>query len=97
MPLDVFVAEKGLMVLVHGFVKKSRKTPHRELEIARRRATSGDVGSDFDTFLEEKGLLEESEAVATKRVLEFQIGQAMAEQKLSKAAMARRMKTSRSG
>ncbi len=34
----VFVAEKGLMVLVHGFVKKSRKTPRRELEIARRRA-----------------------------------------------------------
>ncbi len=54
------------------------------------------VGSDFDAFLEEEGLLEESEAVATKRVLAFQIGQAMAEQKLSKAAMARRMKTSRS-
>ncbi len=34
----VFVAEKGLMVLVHGFVKKSRKTPHGVLEIARRRA-----------------------------------------------------------
>ncbi len=54
------------------------------------------VGSDFDTFLEEEGLLEEAEAVATKRVLAFQIVQAMAEQKLSKAAMARRMKTSRS-
>ena len=34
----VFVAEEGLMVMVHGFVKKSRKTPRRELEIARRRA-----------------------------------------------------------
>jgi predicted XRE-type DNA-binding protein len=54
------------------------------------------LGSDFDEFLDEEGLLEEAEAVATKRVLAFQIAQAMKEQKLSKAAMARRMKTSRS-
>ncbi len=54
------------------------------------------VGSDFDEFLEKEGLLDEAEAVATKRVLAFQIAQAMEEQKLSKAAMARRMKTSRS-
>jgi predicted XRE-type DNA-binding protein len=54
------------------------------------------VGTDFDSFLEEEGLLEEAEAVATKRVLAFQIARAMEEQRLSKAAMARRMKTSRS-
>ncbi len=54
------------------------------------------LGSDFDDFLEEEGLREEAEAVATKRVLAFQIAEAMKEQKLSKAAMARRMKTSRS-
>jgi len=54
------------------------------------------LGSDFDSFLEEEGLLEEAEAVATKRVLAFQIGRAMEEQNLSKSAMARRMKTSRS-
>ncbi len=54
------------------------------------------LGSDFDSFLEEEGLLEEAEAVATKRVLAFQIARAMKEQKLSKTAMARRMKTSRS-
>ncbi len=35
------------------------------------------VGTDFDDFLEEEGLLEEAEAVATKRVLAFQIAQAM--------------------
>ena len=54
------------------------------------------LGSDFDSFLEEEGLLEDAEAVAAKRVLAFQIAQAMKEQKLTKAAMARRMKTSRS-
>jgi predicted XRE-type DNA-binding protein len=54
------------------------------------------VGSDFDDFLREEGLLEEAEAVAAKRVLAFQIAQAMEERDLSKAAMARRMGTSRS-
>ncbi len=34
----VFVVEEGLMVVVHGFVKKSQKTPRKELQIARRRA-----------------------------------------------------------
>ncbi|MFW6012440.1 MAG: helix-turn-helix domain-containing protein [bacterium] len=54
------------------------------------------VGSDFDDFLREEGLLEEVEAVAAKRVLAFQISEAMKDQRLSKAAMARRMGTSRS-
>lgn len=49
------------------------------------------VGSDFDEFLAEEGLLEEVEAVATKRVLAYQISEAMKDQQLSKAAMARRM------
>jgi hypothetical protein len=54
------------------------------------------LGSDFDDFLEEEGLLEEVEAVAIKRVLAFQIARAMEERKLTKAAMARQMNTSRS-
>lgn len=54
------------------------------------------VGSDFDEFLAEEGLLEEVEAVAAKRVLAYQISEAMKEQELSKSAMARRMGTSRS-
>ena len=53
------------------------------------------LGSDFEDFLAKEGLLEETTAVAVKRVLAFQIAEAMKEQKLSKAAMARRMHTSR--
>ncbi len=34
----VFVVEEGLMVVIHGFIKKSQKTPRKELETARRRA-----------------------------------------------------------
>jgi len=54
------------------------------------------LGSDFDSFLAEEGLLDETEAVAVKRVLAYQISQAMKEQKLSKSALAERMHTSRS-
>jgi antitoxin HicB len=54
------------------------------------------IGSDFDDFLREEGLLEEVESVVAKRVLAYQISEAMKEQELSKSAMARRMGTSRS-
>jgi phage-related protein len=36
----LFLAEDDTMVLLHGFLKKSRKTPHEELEIARKRAAA---------------------------------------------------------
>ncbi len=53
------------------------------------------IGTDFDDFLAEEGLLAEAEAVAIKRVLAFQIAQIMNEQSLTKSAMAERMNTSR--
>ena len=54
------------------------------------------IGSDFDDYLEETGTLEETRAVATKRVVAFQISQAMSERRITKAELARRMGTSRS-
>jgi antitoxin HicB len=54
------------------------------------------IGSDFDDFLREEGLLADAEAVAIKRVLAHQLAAMMVEQHISKAEMARRMKTSRS-
>jgi predicted XRE-type DNA-binding protein len=53
------------------------------------------LGSSFDDWLREEGTYEETTAVAIKRVLARQISRQMADQKLSKADMARRMKTSR--
>ena len=53
------------------------------------------IGSNFDDFLTEEGLLEEVGAVAVKRVLAFQIKEMMEAQNLTKAEMARRMRTSR--
>ena len=53
------------------------------------------LGSNFDSFLAEEGILAEVETVASKRVIAYQILQLMKEQGLSKTEMAARMKTSR--
>lgn len=53
------------------------------------------IGSDFDSYLSDEGILEETERVAIKRVLAMQLQNLMGEQNLSKAEMARRMETSR--
>lgn len=54
------------------------------------------IGSSFDDFLSEEGLLEECQTHAIKQVLSWQIQQAMKEQSLTKTEMAKRMQTSRS-
>lgn len=53
-------------------------------------------GSTFDSFLEEEGLLDQVEATAIKRVITYQIEQAMKKQHMSKKKMADTMRTSRS-
>jgi len=59
-------------------------------------ADKSHIGSGFDDFLQEEGLLEESSAVALKRVIAWQLANAMKAQGVSKSAMATRMRTSRS-
>lgn len=54
------------------------------------------IGSRFDDFLDEEGLLAEAEAVAVKRVIAFQLQEMMQQQRLSKTQLAKRMNTSRS-
>jgi antitoxin HicB len=53
-------------------------------------------GSSFDSFLEEAGIKGEVEAVAIKRVLAWQLQQAMKVQQKTKQAMAKELRTSRS-
>lgn len=56
----------------------------------------GYIGSSFSDYLKEEGTFEESKAVALKRVLAWQLRQAMEKRQMSKNAMARAMNTSRS-
>lgn len=53
------------------------------------------IGSSFDDFLTEEGLLEEATEHAIKHVLAWQIEQEMKAKNLTKLEMARRMETSR--
>lgn len=53
------------------------------------------IGSDFDDFLADEGLLEETTALALKRVIAWQLDEARKARGLSKKAMAERMNTSR--
>jgi len=53
-------------------------------------------GSTFDSFLEQEGIREEVEAVALKRVLAWQLEQAMQKQQKTKQDMAKQLRTSRS-
>ena len=54
------------------------------------------IGSSFDDFLEEENILAESESVAIKRVIAFEVEKAMEEKHITKTEMAKRMHTSRS-
>jgi antitoxin HicB len=58
-----------------------------------RRKKTGQ-GSTFDRFLEQDGIRDEVEAVAVKRVLTWQFERAMREQRKTKQAMAKQLKTS---
>lgn len=63
--------------------------------MATKKKTNPHRGSSFDDFLKEDGLLEEVTATAMKRVLAWQIAQAMKKQRVTKSTMAKRMRTSR--
>lgn len=53
------------------------------------------IGSNFDDFLKEEKIYEQTQAAAIKRVVAYQIAEEMKKKKLTKTEMASRMKTSR--
>ena len=53
------------------------------------------LGSSFEDFLKEQGIHEEATSHALKRVIAWQLAEAMKAKKISKSEMARRMNTSR--
>ena len=66
------------------------------MRVRKTRKTMDHSGSSFDSFLEQEGIREDVEAVAIKRVLAWQLEQAMQKQQKTKQAMARQLHTSRS-
>jgi antitoxin HicB len=66
------------------------------MSVKKNRKKMDHSGSTLDSFLEEEGIRDEVEAVAIKRVLAWQLEQAMRKQKKTKQAMAKQLHTSRS-
>ena len=96
----LFTAGEGRMILLHGFIKKSQKT-QRKIWNWRRTGcgcynndmNKEHIGSDFDDFLKQEGLLAECEAGALKRVVAWQLEQEMKRRRITRAKLASRMKT----
>jgi DNA-binding Xre family transcriptional regulator len=53
------------------------------------------LGSALEDFLAEEGILAEVQALAVKKVIAYQLAEALRERRLTKDALAKRMKTSR--
>ena len=53
------------------------------------------IGGRFEDWLKDEGMYEEATSAAIKKVVAWQIQQAMQEQNLTRTEMARRMETSR--
>jgi antitoxin HicB len=62
----------------------------------KNRKRTDHSGSTFDSFLDEVGIRQEVEAVAIKRVLAWQLEQAMQKQQKTKQSLAKQLRTSRS-
>jgi len=60
-----------------------------------RKKLNPHLGSDFEDFLAEEGQREAATAVAVKRMLAWQLRNAMQQARVSHAELARRMNTSR--
>lgn len=66
------------------------------MKARKKNSVADHTGSTFDSFLEEEGIREEVEAVAVKRVISWQLAEAMRVKKKTKQALAKELKTSRS-
>ena len=53
--------------------------------------TNKHVGSNFDDFLQEEGILDEAQAAAMKKVIAFKISKIMKKKNISKSRMTLRM------
>jgi antitoxin HicB len=61
----------------------------------KRKTKNPRVGRSFEDYLDEEGDLQEATALAVKRVLAWELSRAMKKANMSRAELARRMRTSR--
>ena len=79
-----------------GTEQQEQTSKGTQIKVRKKHKVTDHSGSTFDSFLEQEGIREEVEAVAIKRVLAWQLSQAMQDQQKTKQAMAKQLRTSRS-
>ncbi len=106
----IFTLVDAKAVLLHGFIKKRQRIADHDLQLARtlgealasrtrngmkRKHKASHIGSSFESFLAEQDELEEATVLAVKRVLTWELAREMKRANVSRAELARRMRTSR--
>ena len=89
------------MVLLHGLIRTKETNRDLDLAVKRQQEVEKDgkrrhLGSSFDSHLEKTSLYQEATLIAWKRVLAWEVAEAMRKEGISKSDMAKRMNTSRS-
>jgi len=97
-----FCISASTMVLLHGIVKKTRRTPRADsgarsqaLERGGGTMSKKHIGSSLGSFLDEMKIREETELLAIKKALSLQLRQAMKRRSVSQSRLAKEMRTSR--
>jgi len=97
-----FCISASTMVLLHGIVKKTRRTPRADsgarsqaLERGVGTMSKKHIGSSLGSFLDEMKIREETELLAIKKALSLQLRQAMKRRSVSQSRLAKEMRTSR--
>jgi phage-related protein/DNA-binding Xre family transcriptional regulator len=100
----LFTVSGDLLVPLHGFIKKSRKTAKGRPRPGQATATRAEeahelnpahLGSDFEDFLKEEGLFETVHTLAIKKMIAYKLLALLRQKHVTKDALAKRMKTSR--
>jgi len=100
----LFFLHQVEIIFLHGFIKKTKKTPNEDRALALRRKNAylktlktrnKHRGSSFEDFLKQEGLLENVQAAAFKRALALKVNDMMKEKRMNKSALAARMRMSR--
>jgi DNA-binding Xre family transcriptional regulator len=99
----LFSVDGDNMILLHGFIKKTQKTPLEALAVAdkgdaimsKTRKTNSRQGSSLSNFLKEEGIYDAVVTQAEKEILAWKLHAAMKEKKLTVSGLAKRMHTSR--
>jgi hypothetical protein len=91
----------GLRLRVHQKIEKDakRRPRPRQATTARTEEAHGlnpaHFGSDFADFLKEEGIFEEVQTLAVKELMAYKLLELLRQKRLTKDALAKRMKTSR--